>query len=315
MESTISDPLPEHRWIDVSARIGGDDPDLAFCTAVHIAIYWAQDLCGGPITRTTHPASKLTKKLKRGLPLPNEEVRILGDGRWPPSPEAFSLDCIPRVIPITEVKEGTATWTLDDERLLLTKSVVISGTLLTHDIEITAGPQPMVRQRAREAGRGKHDPGVPVSLKLMAAICGLFDGNTRFTPEPLLVHTEEDVELFLNVLKDPERRQPLIAVAADDGSPDDTWLPDVEQAAKNSIMLQHFAAITKDGLTLINDALGSHGMAPGAIKTFRAGFSSLDIPDRHPATSRGAVADHHLGRAGMLERWRKRLMTTDASER
>ena len=313
----MSRPRPARCWLDVTATIGdGNDPDLDFRTAVHLAIYAAQDLSDGPVAQTAHPPKELTEKLRRGVPASPEQVAELGRGRWPLPPEAFALDTLPHDVPITPVKLGTVAWTLSDGLLQLSRCVPRGAATFVHEVEVTAGALPVVRHRiSHVGGHPPGSPGVPRSLKLLSAVCGVYDGATRLSPVPTIVDDEDSVERAVAVIEDPGRRQPLTMVAAAPGEADEEWLPEVEACAREAFGLQHVVGITDRGRSLLNDVLGEHGILAGAIKTYRSGFNRLDIPITHPLTAWRTVQEHPQGRPGMLKRWRNRLMTSDALDR
>jgi hypothetical protein len=303
-------------WLDVAAYIGdGANPTLAFGMAVHLAIYAAQDLSDGPIFPTSHPPKRLAEKLRRGLPLSNEMVEMLGEGRWPLPESAFSIAQLPRAVPLTPVKEGSVAWRLTDEHLSLRKTVPVGEAKFVTDVEIAAGRRPTIRQKVGHIGGRSHVAGVPKGLKLISAVCGLYDGRTRLLPVPIYVDSDIDAEQFIKIAEDSERLQPLVAVAAKRGESHNEWIAEVETYAKEAFLLQQVAAVTARGVRALNDLLGSHGLPDGAIKTYNAGFSVLDLPTAHPLTAWETIQAHERGRAGMLERWRKRLMTRDAWDR
>jgi hypothetical protein len=93
------------------------------------------------------------------------------------------------------------------------------------------------------------------------------------------------------------------------------WLTDVVEHAREAFALQHVVGITPTGLKALEDLLQVHAPPEGSIKTFRPGFTTLDVVKDHPATLYQAILEHPKGRRGMLARWRKRMMTHEASER
>ncbi|MBL6081941.1 hypothetical protein JMJ56_28565 [Belnapia sp. T18] len=300
-------------WLDIPANLGlGQDPDLTFRKAVHLALYAAQDLSNGPITATTHPPRRLAERLRRGLPLSDEEIYLLGEGRWPPPNEAFSLDSLPRSVPPTPVKEGTAAWTLGCDRLTVRKTVPVNGNVYIADLEIIAGPHPRLRQKVGQVGNRGYVAGVPKGLKLLSAMCGLYDGTIRMLPRPITVSTAGEAEAFVRAATDENRIQPLVAVAMTRGEAVEEWQADVEAYAKEAFTLQHVASVSVSGVRALYDLLGPHALPEGAIKTYNAGFSTLDVQAAHPVTTWETIQAHERGRTGMMERWRKRLMTRDA---
>ena len=312
----MDDNHHRQHWLDITATIGdGSNPTLAYKMAVHTALYAAQDLCNGPVSATAHPPKRLTEKLRRGLPLSEEAIQAYGEGRWPPPDEAFSLDVLPASVRDEKVKEGIVTWELSPERLKLTKSVPVGGSVYEVEVDITAGPPPRIRQAVSHLGPRSHVAGVPRGFKLLAATCGLYDGRMRFLPRPMPVDSEQEVDEFVAVLLDENRTQPLVAVAAGAGESEADWMPEVNVYAKEAFGVQHVAAVTVRGAGCVRELLGSHGLLTGSIKTYRPGFSRLDVPSKHPMTSDRTIREHERGRAGMLERWRKRLMVRDAWDR
>jgi hypothetical protein len=312
----VTDLQLSRLWLDVAARIGDStNPSLAFGMAVHLAIYAAQDLSDGPISPTSHPPKRLAEKLRRGMPLSDEMVELLGEGRWPLPESAFSIAQLPQTVPLTPVNEGSVAWKLTDEHLSLRKTVPVGENTFVTDVEIVAGRRPTIRQKVGHIGSKSHVAGVPKGLKLISAICGLYDGQTRLLPKPIYVDSDNDAERFINIAEDSERLQPLVAVAARRGESHDEWLAQVETYAKDAFLLQQVAAVTTRGVRALSDLLGSHGLPDGAIKTYNSGFSVLDLSTAHPLTAWETIQAHERGRAGMLERWRKRLMTRDAWNR
>jgi hypothetical protein len=143
----------------------------------------------------------------------------------------------------------------------------------------------------------------------------LYDGEIRILPRAVRVHTAEDTETFVAMVLSTSRQQPVVAVAAADGEDEAAWLSDVENYAREAFALQHVVAITLRGARHVQKRLGQHGILLGAIKTYNAGFHMLDLQSAHPMTTHDAVIGHKNGRAGMLQRWRNRLMTRDAAAR
>ncbi len=308
------------RWVDISATIGDRALlDRDFKLAVHLALYWGQEMRNGPICRTYHPPSDLIKILRKGVAATEAEVSELGQGYWPPRDDAFSLDALPRSVPDTQVKDArpqvSVAWDLNDTKLWLRKIVVDGGAQYKTTTEITRGREVGIRQIVETTGRGAHTPGMPVILKLLASTCGLYDGNVPISPRPLIVDSEEDARKFLAILESPMRRQPVVSVSRLASESETQWLIDVVEHAREAFGLQHVAGITPTGLQTLQKLLEFHAPPEGSIKTFRSGFSTLDVVKTHPATLHQAIVEHPKGRRGMLARWRKRMMTQDASER
>jgi hypothetical protein len=308
------------RWIDISAIVGNSVlPNRDFELAVHLALYWGQEMRNGPICPTSHPPSDLVKILRKGIPATAEEVSRLGQGYWPPPDDAFSLEMLPRSVPNTKVKEGrlqvSVAWDLSDTQLSLRKSSVDGGAEYWTTTEITRGREVGIRQIVETTGRAAHIPGMPAILKLLASTCGLYDGDVPISPRALIVDTEEDVKKFLAILESPTRMQPLVSVSRIESESATEWLNDVVEHARESFGLQHVAGLTPSGLQTLHDLLGYHAPPEGSIKTFRSGFTLLDVVKVHPATLHQTILEHPKGRSGMLARWRKRMMTQDAWER
>jgi hypothetical protein len=312
-------PTPTHAtrsWIDVPALIGqGANPDLDFRLAVHLTIYWAQDMSGGPICKPVYPPKRLAEKLRKGLPLGSDEIAVLGEGVWPPTESAVHLTELPKHVSLTSVKKGRVAWTLFDDSLLLRKEVDVGAYTYVSDIKITAGDRVRLRQTVAHVGERAPVAGVPRNLKLISAVCGLYDGDFRMLPIPTVVHTPEDVETFLKLVLSQERMQPIIAVAMANMEAEDRWRSDLDASARESFALQHIVGITTEGVSHVREMLGAHGLKAGSIKTYNAGFSMLDVPSHHPMTSWNTIQTHDRGRIGMLDRWRKRLMSRDAYSR
>jgi hypothetical protein len=309
--------LPLDRlWLDVSARIGNEYGAVCpFRIAVHLVLYAAQDLCDGPIAQTAHPPKQLAEKLRRGMPLSDEVIRELGRGRWPLCEADFNLSNLPRTVPMTQVKEGMVSWTLTDEKLLLRKRVAVRDSTYVTDVAITAAKLPQIRQTVGHIGGWSYAAGVPKGLKLISAVCGLYDGSIRMLPRPSIIDTDYDAEQFMIALEDGNRLQPFVAVAAMPGETEQELRADVEPYAKEAFTLQHVAALTVGGANALRRLLGPHALPDGAIKTYNAGFSRRDMPTNHPITIWQTIKAHERGRSGILERWRKRLMTRDAWDR
>ena len=304
-------------WIDSSSIIGdGLFPSLDYERAVHLNVYWAQDMSDGPICNSAHPPKRLAERLRRGLPLSDEESVLLSEGRWPLPSEAFSLCSLPPLVDDAQVKGGgTTSWTLTKTSFFLRKIEPVRGCLYVAEVVIELGPPVRVRQRVMHVGTRAPVPGVIKSIKLVSSICGLYDGDVRMLPVPIRVDTIEDAERFIALIESGARQQPVVAVACARDESEEDWCTDAEEYAKEAFTLQHVAAITVRGTQHLREMLGPHGLQDGAIKTYNPGFTRFDEPQEHPMTLHHTVVEHPLGRRGMLARWRIRLMTTDAWER
>jgi hypothetical protein len=305
---------PNRFWMDIPAAVGeGRYRDFQY--AVHLTIYWAQDMSGGPICNPVHPPKRLAEKLRKALPISADEIALLGEGRWPPTEASLDLRDIPRNVPLTPVKLGRVTWMLSDEKLDLRKEVDMGAYTYSVHIDITATDHVRIRQTVTHMGERAPVPGVPRNLKLLSAICGLFDGDIRLLPVPMIVNTIDDVEAFLRLAENPDRLQPIIAVAMAEDESQNQWRGEVEDFAREAFALQHVVGVTVSGVARIREILGPHGLLPGAIKTYNAGFSLLDVPSDHQMTMWSTIREHNRGRVGMLKRWHRRLMSRDAYSR
>jgi hypothetical protein len=300
------------RWVDISAVVGnGALPHRDFELAVHLALYWGQEMRNGPICSTVHPPSDLIKILRKGVAATEEELSKFGQGYWPPPDDAFCLDKLPSSVPDTKVREGrlqvSVAWDLSDTQLSMRKSLVDGGAEYRTTTEITRALGVGIRQIVETTGRGAHTPGTPVILKLLASTCGLYDGDVPISPRPLIVDTDEDAKKFCAILESPTRVQPLVSVSRTESESETQWLDDIVEHARESFGLQHVAGITPNGLQILHDLLEFHTPPEGSIKTFRSGFTTLDVVKAHPATLYQTILEHPKGRSGMLARWRKRM--------
>jgi hypothetical protein len=301
-------------WLDIPIEIGdGANPERDYALAVHLTLYWAQNLRQGPVCNTISPTRQLAEQLRKGMPLSDEEISTLGLGYWPPADNDLNIDTLPPNVPPTALVDGPVEWTLSRERLKLYKETRARASTYVSDVEISAGATVRIRQTIGYRGPLVPAPGTPRNLKLISAVCGVYDGGIRCLPKPMLVDTLEDVEAFLAMLENADRKQYVVAIAATNGDGVDGWITDIEQYAREAFALQHVVAITSRGLSGVREMLGDHGLPPGAIKTYRPSFSVLDIQQAHRITSRAVVMQ--LGLAGTLNLWRKRLMERDAWDR
>jgi len=204
---------------------------------------------------------------------------------------------------------------LNDTKLSLRKIVSDGGAQYRTTTEITRGREVGIRQIVETTGRGAHTPGMPVILKLLASTCGLYDGDVPISPRPFIVDSDEDAKKFLAILESPTRAQPVVSVSRLASESATQWLADVLEHGREAFGLQHVAGITPTGLQTLHDMLEFHTPPEGSIKTFRSGFTTLDVVNAHPATLHHAILEHPKGRRGMLARWRKRMMTQEAWER
>jgi hypothetical protein len=306
--------LPVDRyWIDSSATVGnGITPGLDYLRAVHLTIYWGQDMSSGPICEPAHPPKRLSERLRRGLPLLEEEIIALGEGRWPRPDEAFSLSSLPPLVRDAPMKEGgTTSWSLTGRSFFLRKFTPIGGCVYVGEVAIECGPPVRLRQRVMHSGIKGPIPGVAKNLKLISATCGLYDGGVRMLPLPIAVDTEEDAERLVALIESDQRGQPVVAVSCAYDEPEEGWRRDTEEYAREAFTLQHVAAVTVRGTRHLREMLGPQGLRDGAIKTYNTGFTRFDVPHDHPMTLYRTVVAHERGRKGMLARWRIRLMTSD----
>lgn len=313
----MSDAAVDRYWFDISAIIGDrQDPALCFRQAVHLSVYWGQAMSDGPVCAPVHPPKRLAERMRQGLPLSEDECRSLSAGKWPPPDEAFDLSTVPRVIDNVQTKDGgSVSWLIDDASMYLRKTTPIPQCMYVGEISIRYNVTTSIRQRAMHIGTRGPIPGVPKSLKLLSSICGLYDGGVRMWPEPTLVDTDADAKSLIALIESEERRQPVIAVACSMVDSVAEWRSVVEKFARDAFTLMHVAAVTARGAHHLQDLLGPHGIEDGAIKTFKPGFTRLDVPQFHPMTLHRNVLAHEQGREGMLTRWRNRVMTGEAWDR
>jgi len=310
--------LPVDRyWIDSSAIVGdGTAPVLDFRRAVHLTIYWGQDLSNGQVCTPAHPPKRLAEQQRRGFPLSDEETKSLGEGRWPLPAEAFEFSNLPWNVDEAPLKKGgTTSWHLTESSLHLRKSTPVTGCLYVGETLIESGPPVRIRQRVMHVGPRGPIPGVLQNMKLISSVCGLYDGGVRMLPLAREVRTEEDGERFAGLLESDLRQQPVMAVACTRGETEERWRADVASYAREAFTLQHVAAVTVGGVSYLDEILGSHALPEGAIKIYGPGFTPLDIPQTHPVTTYHSAIAHEGGRKGMLNRLRIRRMTQDAWER
>lgn len=295
-------------WIDIPATIGeGTEPE-DFRLAVHLTIYWAQDMMDGPHWKPYMPPRLLANKLCRAAPLTDAEIEQLGDGRWPPTPEQLDLSEAPKEMAVLPVKKGMAGWKLDDGgRFWLRKQLgrFVSDVMIKVDEE---SDRILLRQTVNGG-----ETGVPRNLKMISSAIGLYDGDVRLLPVPMLVHTPEDVRDFMELLDHPERLQALWVIAQDVGDDGAEWQDEVERFARQSFGLQHVIGATVEGTKRLHDVLGHHWVPPGAIRTFNAGFAMEDDQSEHPIMMPRTVREYGRAEAlTQLHRWR---MARDARNR
>ena len=294
-------------WIDIPATIGeGTDPK-DFQLAVHLTIYWAQDMTGGPLWKPYTPPRLLANKLCRAEPLTDAEIEQLGNGRWPPSPEDIDLGDAPKEMPVMRVKKGLAGWKLGEGRFWLRKAL---GKYVS-DVRIKVD-EDSDRILLRQTVNGG-ETGVPRNLKMISSAIGLYDGDVRLLPVPVLVHTPQDVSEFMELLEHPERMQAIWVIAQDITDDGVDWQTDVEKFARDSFGLQHVVGATVDGTQRMRDALGPLWVPPGAIRTFNADFSVDDDPEDHPIMMPRTVREY--GRPDALAHVHHWRMARDARTR
>jgi hypothetical protein len=301
-------------WLDISGEVGtGANPERDFALAVHLTIYWAQNSRKGPVCETVAPIRQLAEALRKGMPLPEEEISNLGLGYWPPTDNDLNIDKLPRNVPPTAVVDGSIKWTLSRKSLKLRKETFSKGAIYITVVELWVGAVVRIRQTLAHSGPRVPAPSAPRNLKLISAISGLYDGGIRCLPKSLWVDTPDDAERFLRLLEDADRKQYAVAISAADDVDVKCWTADVERYAKDAFALQHVVAITGRGRFNVRELIGHHGLPAGSIKTYRPGFSLFDVQQAHRITSQSAVME--LGLARTLDLWRKRLMERDAWDR
>jgi hypothetical protein len=295
-------------WIDIPATIGEGTDLEDFRLAVHLTIYWAQDMTGGPLWKPYVPPRPLANKLCRAQPLSDAEIEQLGWGRWPPLPEELDLSEAPKEMPVMRVKKGLAGWKLDERgRFWLRKAV---GSYVS-DVKIRVDEE-SDRILLRQTVNGG-ETGVPRNLKMISSAIGLYDGDVRLLPVPMLVHTPQDVSDFIELLVHPERMQAMWLIAQDDDDDGVEWEAEVERFAHQSFGLQHVVGATLAGTEHLRNALGQHWVPPGAIRTFNADFTLDDDEQDHPIMMPRTVREYGRAEAlANLHRWR---MARDARMR
>lgn len=313
----MRDMVVDRYWIDSLAIVGdGSNEELDFRIAVHMTLYWGQDMTSALVCDLAHPPKRLSERLRRGMPLSLGEIAEFGEGRWPLPDEAFSLERLPATVDDAVVKEGgSVSWRLSPHRLFLRKLTPMQGMVYVGEVVVDRGPPVSIRQRMMRAGLRGPVPGIAKNLKLISAMRGLYDGGKRMLPVPMGVETEHDVEQLVSLLESDTRMQPVVVVAQARGEQEDAWRSELAEYAKEAFTVQHVAAVSLSGIRNLRDVLGEHALSEGAIKTFRQGFSQLDLVTAHPISSYQTVLSHEHGRAGLLKRWRIRTMGQDAWNR
>lgn len=310
--------LPIDRFlIDSSAVVGdGKNPSLDYSRAVHLTVYWSQCMSHGPICATASLPKRLAEQLRRGFPLASEDICRLSNGLWPLPDQAFAIPGLPSRVDEAEVKDGgLVSWSLSPEVFILRKRHQLKGYIHIGEVAVESGPPVIIRQRTMHIGKEGPMPGVANNMKLISAVCGLYDGGVRLLPMPMIVEDDDDAERFVALIENEERRQPVVAVACGKSEPVEHWLSDVKDYAIKAFTLQHAAAVTVRGVRHLREVLGPHALQEGSIKTYYPGFTTLDVQHQHRMTASETVAAHPQGREGMLNRWRNRLMTDDAMDR
>jgi hypothetical protein len=291
-------------YIDIPATIGEGIDRRDFQLAVHLTIYWAQDMTGGPIWKPA--VSRLVaSKLCRAMPLDEQEDEA-EDARWPPSSEQLDLTAAPKEVPMQAVTKGFAGWLLEHDRFLLRKQL---GQFVS-DVRIEIN-EAVDRITVRQTVTGGVS-GVPRNLKMISAAIGLYDGDVRLLPVPMTVDNEQDVAEFLELVEHPDRRQPMWAIAQQAADSTEEQVV-VERCARECFGLQHVVWVTLAGLGHMRYALGPHSVLRGAIKTYRPGFKLTDMQDQHQIMTNRAVQT--VGLANALDQLHRRRMMRDAVAR
>ena len=296
-------------WMNVPAQIGnGADLERDFKIAVHLTLYWAQAMSSTILCNVAHPSRDIAEKLK-GLPVADHEFIMPDNKLWKPRLDELDLVQLPKEMKRTQVKKDIVSWSLGPTSLWLEKETFNGSCIYIVTVDINLSDQAYIVQKTRTVGGRLPAPGVTRNLKLISSVCGLYDAGIRFLPKPTFIDTPEDVEQLLIAAENPRRQQPIVAVAEANFEKQSDWKRDVEKYARESFTLQHVVAVTKQGVPHLQEMFGTHGMRMGSIKTYNSGFSLMDIQKLHPVTNWETIQEHRSGRAGMLERWRKRLMT------
>ena len=290
-------------YIDIPATIGEGTDRSDFELAVHLTIFWAQDMTGEPIWKPA-VSRLMASKLCRAMPLDEQDDE--DDEPWPPSREQLDLTAAPKEVPMQAVKKGFVGWLLEDDRFLLRKQL---GQFVS-DVRIEIDPAAeriLVRQTVTGGVSG-----VPRNLKMISSAIGLYDGDVRLLPVPMTLNTAEDVGEFLELVQHPDRQQPMWAIGQEDDDPTDAQVV-VERFARDSFGLQHVVWVTLAGIGHMRYAMGPHAVLRGAIKTYKTGFKLTDEQEQHQIMTNRAVQSIGLANAlGMLLR---RRMMRDAVAR
>lgn len=314
MSLTIEKPK-----IDVEFTVGeGTEPERDFATAVHLALFWGLDGGKSDACPSLAVSPRIADLLRRGIPPSADEIERHGAGGWPPSAEALDLTRLPSAVEGLMSGRHTVSWRLEAKRLALAISSLVEKGDQTYDyvgrLDLLWDDKVRVRQRVAHVTECQTAADVPRSLKMIASACGLFDGSIRLQPYTSIIDNVDDAAVFADVVRNPERQQPVVAVTALAGG-EATWMETVEEHAKQAFTLQHVYAVTLRGTDAICEVLEHHGLTPGCLKTYYADFHDRDHVNRHRLQTSSAIAERPNGLKGMLKRWRHRMAVHDANER
>lgn len=136
---------------------------------------------------------------------------------------------------------------------------------------------------------------VPGIVRQLASYPGLIRNGRRLSTSPLLVDSDERLDLFIDLLLDPRRRNPIFAISLDEDVNDPfAGAVNADFLAARCLGLAHVAVISGPQAFGLSDTIGRQlSVFRRAVRTYRPGMTIDDDPFRHP-----------LARSSQIEEWR-----------
>ena len=249
--------LREREILRVAARLEGSDPKRAAWNARKEVLKWVEKRTGGqlPVMAWNH---KTFEHLEPGRNCAGERVSDKGEDIW-----AIRTDDPDKTVPQRVWTTEAVVRLAAQQRALFNLRLLVNSPETRLDIE----------------------PAVPGFLRQIASRCQLRLGAKPLIAEPWVVESDDEVELLIATLIDPDRRAPVfvLSVPQDWG---DTRRPLVDPApiAKATLGIATVVVLPARFTWALTKQFGKQlSVFWGAIRVYRPGLTKDDDPYRdHP---------------------------------
>jgi hypothetical protein len=200
---------------------------------------------------------------------------------WPPLDADLDLSRVPAEVPATAVNaRRSVTWRLTPERLDLTLETQMKGSEHRVAVGIASGEDVRMRVRLWQLC-GRFVPGAPRCLRMISSACdGLYDEGWQILPDPMPVDDEESAVMLAEFVRSPERRLPVVMFCAPTVGTDAVKRV-ARKFALDAFPIAHVAFVSGAGFRAAASLLPGHPPASGRLRTFRPGYTDMDLAEDH----------------------------------